>query len=158
MRLHGQMLQQPIPASGWNQSQAARIQKASSCIRSRFSWQHGPTPTRQWEMSVYAVRSIPHSSVPLWFCLPALLHIILPHFSISLVHDGELSRAVYSRAWSQPVTQVECLAVHFTPVNSCSHTHTHTLSQGRWSHSSRRNLAANQNMIPCPCSTWVACS
>lgn len=87
-------------------------------------------------------------------------------FSISSVHDGELTRASFSGGLESDGDAGGSLAVHFIPVNRCPHTHTHshrlslclinththadTLSQGRRSRGSPRNPAANQNMTPCP--------
>lgn len=84
-------------------------------------------------------------------------------FSISLVHDGELTRTSLSEAWSQTVTQVGVwLFISHLLIAAHPHTHTHahadTLSQGRPSRGSPCNLAANQNMILCPWRTWVACN
>lgn len=50
-------------------------------------------------------------------------------FSVSLVHDGELTRTSFSKAWSQTVTQVGVwLFISYLLIAAHTHTHTHSFS------------------------------
>lgn len=72
-------------------------------------------------------------SLTLFDVLSLLSFLTHRGFSISLVHDGELTRTSLSEAWSQTVTQVGVwLFISHLLIAAHPHTHTHTLTPTRF--------------------------